>query len=191
EGYLNRDVLTSEKFIANPYGTGRLYKTGDLARWRSDGVLEFLGRKDRQVKIRGYRIEPGEIESSITQVTGISKVLVMAREVSGSLQLVSYLVTDIGIDNAGIITGLEGILPSYMIPRFYIGLPSLPLTRNGKIDYKALPDVVMDLTDDFVFPSTDTELALVKIWSSVLGMSAEKISTTHNFFELGGDSIKA
>ncbi len=191
EGYLNRESLTEEKFIINPYGEGMLYRTGDLARWTSDGVLEFLGRKDRQVKVRGYRIEPGEVERSITEATGIEQVLVMARKVSGSLQLVSYLVTDKEIDTATIMNALEGILPGYMIPRFYIGLEALPLTRNGKVDYKSLPSIEFDISEDLVAPCNETERELVEIWSSVLQIDAEKIGTTHNFFELGGDSIKA
>ncbi len=190
-GYLNRESLTEEKFIANPYGEGMLYRTGDLARWTSDGVLEFLGRKDRQVKVRGYRIEPGEVERGIAEATGIEQVLVMAREVSGSLQLVSYLVTDKEIDSTEIIRSLEGTLPGYMVPRFYIGLEALPLTRNRKVDHKALPEVDFKPSENIISPTNETEESLLGIWSSVLGIGEDNISTTHNFFELGGDSIKA
>src|SRR5690606_19685153 len=167
-GYLNREELTKEKFIDNPYGKGKVYRTGDLARWTADGVLEFLGRKDRQVKVRGYRIEPGEIERAITETTGIDQVLVMAKEVSDSLQQVSYLITNKEIDKAAIMRSLEGILPNYMVPRFYIALKDLPLTHNGKIDHSSLPDVIIDKTNDLVLPSNPTEEALLKIWSSVL-----------------------
>src|SRR5690606_20415040 len=172
-GYLNREELTAEKFIDNPYGEGKVYRTGDLARWTADGVLEFLGRKDRQVKVRGYRIEPGEVERAITEATGIDQVLVVAKEVSGSLQLVSYLVTNKEIDKATIIRLLEGILPNYMIPRFYIGLEVLPLTRNGKVDHKALPDVDLTPGEDIVPPSNETERTLRRIWSSVLNIEEE------------------
>src|SRR5690606_17241251 len=164
-GYLNREELTAEKFIDNPYGEGKLYRTGDLARWTSDGVLEFLGRKDRQVKVRGYRIEPGEVERAITEATGIDQVLVVAKEVSGSLQLVSYLVTNGEIDKLAIIDLLGEILPGYMVPRFYIVLEALPLTRNGKVDHRALPDVMVDMTNDLITPSNETEKTLRKIWS--------------------------
>src|SRR5690606_25556659 len=190
-GYLNREELTAEKFIDNPYGEGKVYRTGDLARWTADGVLEFLGRKDRQVKVRGYRIEPGEVERAITEATGIDQVLVVAKEVSGSLQLVSYLVTGEEIDRSAVVDALGEILPGYMVPRFYIELEDLPLTRNGKVNYKELPEVNFTVSKEFISPSNAIEKQLIDIWSSILQIDSEKISITHNFFELGGDSIKA
>ena len=195
-GYLNRPQLTKEKFIPNPFGEGRLYKTGDLARYLPDGNLEFLGRKDNQVKIRGFRVELGEIESTLNSQPNVREAVVMVRGESANKQLVAYIVGDTVGDVAGLRDKLKQQLPDYMIPSAFVALEALPLTPNGKVDRRALagyplgPDSSALLSEDtFVPPSTPTEMALANIWSEVLGI--EQVSIYDNFFELGGHSLLA
>ncbi|MEW7281161.1 amino acid adenylation domain-containing protein [Aquimarina sp. 2201CG1-2-11] len=191
-GYLNREELTRDKFIENPFKEGdRLYKTGDFARWLPDGNIEFIGRKDHQVKIRGYRIELGEIENALVELQEVTQAVVLALEDDqGSKRLVSYIVCAEYFDQDLIKESLGKKLPSYMVPDLYVFLDNLPLTSNGKIDRKALPDPdVTGLITEYVAPLTDRERILVEIWEDLLGV--EGIGVSNNFFELGGDSIKA
>jgi acyl-coenzyme A synthetase/AMP-(fatty) acid ligase/acyl carrier protein len=193
-GYLNREELTKEKFIVNPYNpTERLYRTGDLGRWREDGNLEYLGRIDDQVKIRGYRIELGEIEQAISSHESSGQVVVIARAINNASdkELIAYTTGEVTADELKIY--LKEKLPSYMVPNYYVRLDSIPLTSNGKVDRKALPDP--DGTGmsqgEYVAPRTSTEKQLVKIWSEVLGTEEETLSITADFFDLGGNSLKA
>ncbi|WP_173965704.1 non-ribosomal peptide synthetase, partial [Flavobacterium collinsii] len=189
-GYLNQEELTREKFIENPFKEGdRIYKTGDLARWLPDGNLEFIGRKDNQVKIRGYRIELGEIENVLSSVRGISQCCVLAKEDSNdNKRLVGYVVVEGKLDRAALQEQLKLSLPEYMIPMIWVELEEMPLTSNGKLDRKALPDPdSSDLsTKEYVAPRTETEQQLVQIWENLLGV--EKVGVHDNFFELGGHS---
>ena len=193
-GYLNRPQLTKEKFITNPYNpTQRLYRTGDLGRWREDGNLEYLGRMDDQVKIRGYRIELGEIEQAISTHPQSGQVVVIARAINTTAdkELIAYTTGEATADELK--AYLKESLPSYMVPNYYVRLESIPLTSNGKVDRKALPDPegtgMQQAT--YIAPSTETEKKLVKIWSEVLGTKEEEIGLYSDFFALGGDSIKA
>lgn len=192
-GYLNNRQLTTEKFIANPFGAHSLmYDTGDLGCWLPDGNIQFSGRRDKQVKIRGYRIELGEIESALLGIdTAMKQVLVTDREFRGAKTLVAYYVTDRSRDRKELKAYLQKRLPEYMIPSFYMELDRIPLTRNGKIDYTALPGFSgIDLVSkEYVAPVTPREKAIVSVWSEVL--KRERISTTDNFYSLGGDSIKS
>ncbi len=192
-GYLNRDELTADKFIENPFAKGqKLYKTGDLARWLPDGNVEFLGRIDNQVKIRGYRIELGEIETRILSYEGMEDAIVIAREEeSGNSYLCAYIS---GIREFAITELREHLskeLPEYMIPTYFIQLDKLPLTANGKVDRKALPepDGSISTGTEYVAPSNEIEEKLAGIWQEVLGL--EKVGINDNFFELGGHSLKA
>jgi amino acid adenylation domain-containing protein len=196
-GYLNRPDLTSEKFIPNPFNnqTGsRLYKTGDKARYLSDGNIEFLGRIDNQVKIRGFRIELGEIEAVLTQYPGVRETAVIAREdVPVDQYLVAYIVSNHSeaIASSDLRGFLKQKLPDYMIPGAFVMLDALPLTPNGKVDRKALPipDAGRpELSQTFVAPSTATEELVAGIWSEILGV--EKIGIHDNFFDLGGHSLR-
>jgi len=209
-GYLYRPELTDERFVANPfadsqpgntdntYQYGKLYKTGDVARYLPNGDLEYLGRADDQVKIRGFRIELGEIETAITQFEQVRESCVLAREDEpGNKRLVAYIATAAANETAEIQAQFLGDLrnhlktqlPEYMVPAAFVVMDSLPLTGNGKIDKRALPapDSQNQITTEFVAPRTQKEKVLAEIWCSVLNL--EKVGVTHNFFELGGDSI--
>ena len=210
-GYLHREELTQEKFISNPFssasgtGTGtRLYKTGDLARYSSDGSgnIQFLGRIDHQVKIRGFRIELGEIEAVLQSHPSVQDIVAMAREdEAGDKKLIAYVVTT-NFDNeerngtSNLISELRSHikekLPEYMVPSYFVMLEELPLTPNGKVDRKALPAPDRDHTKrphTFVAPRTPTEAALVEIWADLLNL--KQVGINDNFFELGGHSLLA
>ena len=196
-GYHNRPELTSEKFIANPFGREpgeRLYKTGDLARFLPNGAIEYLGRLDHQVKIRGFRIELGEIESVLAAHPAVREVVALAREdVPGDKRLVAYLTVKEG--EPPIDSELRGLLraklPEYMIPSAFVILDRLPLTPNGKVDRKALPrpDLQSSSPAEFAPPVTKTEKAMAGIWRQALGV--ERVGLHDNFFELGGHSLLA
>ncbi len=191
-GYINRADATAEKFIPNPFSERgeRLYKTGDRARYLSDGQIEFLGRIDNQVKVHGYRIEPAEIESALRDHEDISAGAVIAREDRGAKQLVAYVVTRKKLTSAELRTFLNGKLPDYMVPTSFVFLERLPLTLNGKLDRNALPapdHLQSDGDRVFTEPRTDVEKILAQIWSDVLGI--ERVGVHDNFFDLGGDSI--
>ena len=193
-GYHRRPGLSAERFVASPFGDGqRLYRTGDLARYRADGVIDYVGRIDHQVKIRGLRIELGEIEARLLEHPAVREAVVIAQEVMGSKQLLAYLVPVDGnvIDAAqlrdSLISWLGDSLPDYMVPAHLLWLAQMPLSPNGKLDRKRLPALEFAACEQHVEPASATEQALVEIWQSVLGLA--RVSTTDNFFALGGDSI--
>lgn len=192
-GYLGDEQLTEEKFIDNPFVSGkRMYRTGDSAKWLSDGTIEFLGRIDAQVKIRGIRIELKEIENHLLGHEGIHEVAVLAKGEGGDKYLVAYYVSDSPLPSTSIRNYLADILPNYMIPAAYIHLDKMPVTANGaKLDKKALPEPKLIEHGSYVAAANATESLLVELWSEVLGIPQEKISVTRNFFELGGHSLKA
>lgn len=198
-GYLNRPDLTADKFVPDPFSDregARLYKTGDLAKRRPDGCIEYLGRRDHQLKIRGFRIEPGEIESVLRQLGGVNDAVVAPREdANGHKRLVAYVVTrsDESTDPAVLREQLSERLPAHMIPSAFVLLRSLPLSVNGKVDRSALPD--FSLTSDKTGnqeesagePRNQIEATLVEIWAAVLGV--DSVGIHDDFFQLGGDSI--
>ena len=195
-GYLNRQELTSERFIASPFRqNARLYRTGDLVRWLPDGTLECQGRVDNQVKIRGFRIELDEVEAVLSRHPGVRHcVVATSDEASGDKKLVAYYE---GQSNAQIAVSdlrehLKQSLPDYMIPTAWMALPALPLTPNGKVDRKALPRVEQQQfhqTGGHIPPRTETEKALAGIWEDVLGV--RNVGIHNDFFELGGHSLLA
>ncbi|MDF5726912.1 MAG: amino acid adenylation domain-containing protein, partial [Rhizonema sp. PD38] len=193
-GYWQRPELTAEKFIQNPVSCAtcdRLYKTGDLARFRADGTLEYLGRVDDQVKIRGFRIELGEIETMLRQHLQVRQAVVIARvDIPGQKRLVAYVVPHQPQPTTDELRHfLKQKLPNYMVPSAFVLLEALPMTPNRKVDYRALPvpDFSRSVEDKFVAPRTLTEEKLTAIWSEILRL--EKVGIHDNFFELGGDSI--
>jgi len=191
-GYLNRPELTVEKFIDNPFQAGeKLYKTGDLVRYKFNGNLEFLGRIDSQVKIRGFRIELTEIETVLDQYPSIKQSVVIAREDSpGIKRLVAYIVGNKHQSTIKAIRHyLKQKLPPYMVPSAFVFLEEIPVTHNGKVDHRALPipETTYSLVSEFTAPKTHIEERLTAIWAEVLRL--EKVSIHDNFFELGGDSI--
>src|SRR5215831_14297542 len=198
-GYLNRRELTAERFMGDRFveeGGERMYRTGDLGRWRNDGNIEFLGRNDFQVKIRGFRIELGEIEARLSEYAGIEQVVVVTREdEKEDKRLVAYYTSTAG-SAAGV--GVEDIrgyllerLPGYMVPAVYVKLETLPLTANGKLDRRALPepDGGAYLRHGYEAPQNELESQLAGLWAELLGV--ERIGRNDNFFELGGHSLLA
>ncbi|PFU38419.1 hypothetical protein COK88_31090, partial [Bacillus cereus] len=160
-GYLNRDELTREKFVPNPFVSGeRMYRTGDLGRWLPDGTIEYLGRIDHQVKIRGYRIELGEVESVLQEVDSVREAVVVVRENEDGLkQLCAYFVGEESLTVAQLREEMSEELPEYMIPSYFVQLKQMPLTPNGKIDRKALPEPEQNLQigTEYVAPQTPVE----------------------------------
>ena len=193
-GYHQRPDLTAERFVPDPFVAGaRLYRSGDLARLREDGVVEYLGRIDQQVKIRGFRIELGEIEACLLEHEGVREAFVVDREGPVSRQLVGYVVArdplaDEGALREALNAHLRSRLPAHMMPAHMMCLAALPLTPNGKLDRQALPAPHASREAlDRVLPGTPAESLLADIWQELLGLEA--IGVTENFFELGGDSI--
>ncbi len=193
KGYINREDLTAEKFIANPFIPGeQMYRTGDLARWMPDGNIEFLGRIDNQVKIRGFRIELGEVEARLLSYEGIEEAIVIARaDEDGSSYLCAYVSGTRKFTINELRDYIGGELPEYMIPSYIVQVEKLPITTNGKVDIRALPEPKGSIVTgvEYVAPTNETEEILIKIWKEVLGV--ENIGINDNFFSLGGDSIKA
>ncbi len=195
-GYLNNEELTNEKFISNPFENNditKMYKTGDLGRWLSDGTIEYIGRIDSQVKIRGFRIELSEIEYHLALFDDVKDVVVVDyANAEGNIYLCAYVVTE---DQKLAIEEIRGFLaeklPPYMVPSHFVQLEKIPLTSNGKIDRKALPAPNDNIVTgkEYVEPTNEIEKKLASIWSEVLGV--ERIGIIDNFFELGGHSLKA
>lgn len=187
-GYLYAEDMTNERFITLPDGE-RVYRTGDVARWCQDGNVSYVGRMDFQVKIRGYRVELGEIENLMLQVAGVKEAVVTAKGDDSEKELVAYYVEESSIEQELLKSSLEAKLPSYMVPSWFVRIDKLPLTLNGKVDKKALPDITKVKTKSYVAPRTNEEQILVSRVGEVLQM--EKVGALDNFFDLGGNSMKA
>jgi len=197
-GYLYRDELTAERFVAASFGgreVQRAYRTGDLVRYRPDGALEFLGRTDRQVKIRGLRIELGEIEAALAREEEVSDVVVVAREDRpGDKRLVAYVTSRSETRKLEdrLRTRLRERLPQEMVPAHFVVLPALPRTPNGKVDTRALPAPRVEAViagPERLAPRTPTESRIAAIWEDALGIASSGVHD--NFFDLGGHSLKA
>ncbi|UEH06909.1 non-ribosomal peptide synthetase [Pseudomonas sp. HN8-3] len=192
QGYHRRPGMTAERFVADPFAAkgGRLYRTGDLVRQRADGLVEYLGRIDHQVKIRGFRIELGEIETRLLEHAAVREAVVLALDAPSGKQLVAYLVSDaepVTLREA-LKAHLKAQLPDYMVPAHLIVLDSMPLTANGKLDRRALPEPDPEANRQaYVAPRSELEHSLAAIWCAVLNV--QQVGLDDNFFELGGDSI--
>ncbi|MET8565149.1 amino acid adenylation domain-containing protein, partial [Streptomyces flaveolus] len=199
-GYLGRPALTAERFVANPYGEGRLYRTGDMARRHADGLIEHLGRTDDQVKLRGFRIEPAEIQTVLTSHPDVSEAAALVREDrEGDKRLTAYLVPAVAHTDAGNGDGLAekvrahaaAVLPEYMVPSAFVVLDALPVTANGKLDRQALPEPenARGRTASGRKPEGEREAVLCSLFAEILGVP--EVGVDDNFFELGGHSLLA
>jgi acyl carrier protein len=192
-GYWDRAGLTAERFVADPFGDGgRLYRTGDLVRWSADGRLHFVGRADGQVKIRGFRIELGEVEAALRAQDSVADAVVVAHDDDGVRSLVAYVTATAGSEiGSGLVQALAERLPAYMVPTVLVPMDRIPVTSNGKVDRRALPDPRPYRVDDVVpvAPRNPTEEALARIWAELLPDS--RPGALDSFFALGGDSVIA
>ncbi|MET7848700.1 amino acid adenylation domain-containing protein [Streptomyces avermitilis] len=195
-GYLGQSALSALRFVADPFGPvgERMYRTGDVVRWRHDGELEYLGRSDDQVSVRGFRIEPGEVEAALAAAPGVGHAVVVLREDRpGIRQLVGYVTAAAGsVDTASLRTHLQAVLPSHMVPSALVELDTIPLTTNGKVDRNALPVPAASATGQQPSPmptDADPEQILRRLIGEVLGLG--HVGADDNFFALGGDSINA
>ena len=199
-GYLNRPELTAERFIKDPFSSdpgARLYKTGDLGRWRADGNIEYLGRNDHQVKIRGFRIELEEIEAALLRHEQVRETVVICEDSSGGKHLVAYVIpargtdTDKAMSSDELKSHLRDLLPNYMVPSAFVFLPSFPLTSSGKLDRRSLPTPERSAygPEEYEPPVGKMEAALAEIWKKLLQVTC--VGRQDNFFELGGDSLSA
>jgi amino acid adenylation domain-containing protein len=194
-GYLHRDDLTAERFVADPFTPDRrIYRTGDVGRRRKDGAIDFLGRADHQVKILGHRIEPGEIEATMMRLPGVKAAVVVARGPAGRKRLVGYYVPESAgaVAERALADFLKAQLPPYKVPAL-LAIDEMPLTANGKVDRKRLPEPVNGAAargeEENVAPRDEVEQALADIWMRVMGLT--EVSVRSNFFEIGGDSLMA
>ncbi|MBW8833326.1 MAG: AMP-binding protein, partial [Burkholderiales bacterium] len=198
QGYLDQPELTAERFVPDPFGApgSRMYRSGDLARWRADGTLDFLGRNDHQVKIRGFRIELGEIEAALLACPGVREAVVLARQHDEHKRLVAYLVAEESASPESpspetLRTQLSTRLPEYMLPAAYVRLPALPLTPNGKLDRQALPEPDTSALGSSAYepPQGPVEETLAALWCELLGLP--QVGRHDDFFALGGHSLLA
>lgn len=189
KGYLNRKDLTLERFIKNPFGKGKIYKTGDLVKVLPDGNIEFIGRLDDQVKIRGFRVELSEIDNVIKQYPDILKLFTIVKEINRSKVLITYFTSNRKLNVQDIILYLKERLPVYMVPQHLVQLESFPLTINGKVDKSKLPMPQTEISTQYVTPENEIQKQLCDIWCKLFNM--KKVSILDNFFELGGDSLLA
>ncbi|MCP5051184.1 MAG: amino acid adenylation domain-containing protein [bacterium] len=195
-GYINDVPFTSSKFIDSPFVPGeKIYKTGDLARWFDDGNMEFLGRVDHQVKLRGLRIELGEIETQLLGIENVREVVVLIHGTRmEDKYLCAYIVLDQDISTDRLREELASNLPEYMIPSYFVTLDKMPVSANGKLDRKALPEpdkITLGADGEYIAPRNSIEVNVAEIWAGLLGIEREKVGIEADFFAVGGNSLKA
>lgn len=191
-GYLNRPMLTDEKFVVDPFDPSKkMYRTGDYAKWNTDGQVEYIGRKDNQIKIRGFRIELGEIETVLNESDLVTQASIQVIEdEKGNKQIVGYVVSEEDVDTQEIQNYLGEKLPSYMKPSFLFKVDKIPLTSHGKVDRKKLMEKKA-LKPNLINPTNQLETQILDIWSKELSLASDEIGTSDNFFGLGGNSLNA
>jgi hypothetical protein len=192
-GYHGRPGMTAEGWLPDPFAAepgARMYRTGDRARWRTDGALEFLGRADLQVKVRGVRVEPGEVEAALAELPGVREAAVAVRGEGDAARLVAWVAAEGEAAEPGALAAaLRRRLPEPMVPSLFAPVDALPRTPGGKLDRGALPDPVAAPAAAYVEPRTETERALAAMWSELLGV--ERIGAGDSFFAAGGHSLLA
>ncbi|WP_442757464.1 phosphopantetheine-binding protein, partial [Pseudomonas sp. PM2] len=196
-GYLERPALTAERFVPDPFGKpgSRVYRSGDLTRGRADGVVDYLGRVDHQVKVRGFRIELGEIEARLREQDNVGETVVVAQDGPTGKQLVAYVVPvesvgDEAVWRDALRRALKTRLPDYMVPAYFVFLAQMPLTPNGKLDRRSLPEPdASQLQQHYVAPQTELEQQIAAIWADILHLP--QVGLNDNFFEIGGHSLLA
>ena len=190
KGYINNEELTQEKFVLNPFDGGKMYRSGDLARWMPDGNIEYLGRMDDQVKIHGIRIELGEIENAIKEIKGIRQAIVIAREdKSGTKELYAYIIAETKLDMLKIRKELGTKLPECMIPAYMMQIDEAPITANGKLDKRALPDIIPVNMLTYEEPKDAFQKVLINEMKALFHL--DMLGMNDDFFQIGGSSIKA
>ncbi|NHN25923.1 amino acid adenylation domain-containing protein [Flavobacterium jejuense] len=190
-GYLNNEELTNKRFIPNPYKPEeRLYRSGDLAKVMESGELEYKGRIDHQVQLRGFRVELGEIENQLIRHNQINEILVQAKEIGGEKHLLAYYIANKELDITELRHFLLNKLPDYMVPSYFLKMERFPLTPNGKLDKKALPDPELKTIEASAKPNNQVQKELVSIWADLLNIKEDKIGINTNFFDIGGNSLK-
>jgi acyl-coenzyme A synthetase/AMP-(fatty) acid ligase/acyl carrier protein len=190
KGYLNLPELTEKKFVDNPFGDGKLYRTGDMASWREDGNINFFGRIDDQIKIRGFRIELGEIENVIRKIDEVKDVVVVARDnKSDDREINAYIISDNSAISKKVREELKSYLPEYMIPAKIVKIDQFPINANDKVDREALPEIKEINKNGYVPPTTPLEEEMVELWKDMLLI--DSIGIDDNFLELGGHSLIA
>ncbi len=195
-GYLDRPELTAERFLDDPYGPPdtRMYRSGDLARRRPDGTLDYLGRADAQIQLRGFRVEPGEIEAVLAAHPGVTRAAVVPRHAgNGALHLVAYTVlsADVPVSPADLRAHAAAHLPEHMVPAACVPVETLPLTANGKLDVQALPDPDFTAAASGTCPATPEQAQVCALFEDVLQLPRESVGVDAGFFDLGGDSLLA
>lgn len=190
KGYLNRPDLTMERFVTHPFdNTQRIYKSGDVGRWLTDGTIEYLNRNDNQVQIRGFRVETAEIDMQLRKHPSIIDALVISVDQEGTKELVAYIITKESIKINELKSYLSTVLPTYMVPSLFMQVDKIPLTINGKIDYAKLPQPIQNIESGAIFakPEIELEETILRLWQQVL--PAQNISIYDNFFDIGGNSL--
>jgi acyl carrier protein len=192
--YLNQPVFTQEKFVPNPFGedsSDRLYKTGDQCRWLEDGSIEFLGRRDQQIKIRGFRVELGEIEAALCRHEAISQAIAMVRDADDLLTAWVVPDGDTAPSSAELRSYLQNDLPPWMVPSRVMVIDEIPLTPNGKVDRRALPETTDQQQSEsaYIAPRSETETKVASFWEQLL--KTDRVGVLDNFFDLGGHSLLA
>jgi len=194
KGYWKDEEKTRNSFIIHPRTGERIYKTGDIGRYLPDGNIELLGREDNQVKIQGHRVELGEIEANLIKHSKIDKCTILACNKEDNKSLIAFYITEYDIETEDLYRFLENKIASYMIPSQFIRIKSIPLTPNGKVDYKVLNSLINETThlvQKWEPPVTEMQRLIAKLWSEILKVEVGKIGINNTFFEIGGDSMQA
>lgn len=191
QGYLNQPDLTAQKFISNPFGEGRLFRTGDLGRWLPDGNIDYLGRIDNQIKIRGFRIELGEIDAALRELPLIKDCAVIAKESNfGDKEIYAYYISETKLDYRKVKDQLKHLLPDYMVPNYLKQIGRIPITSNGKLDKQKLPNIILEDLSEYKPLTTEIEKKVASFFGIILSVEPHYLGKNSDFFDMGGHSLK-